>query len=82
MGLVVGSVDEACGVAVWSENLGWRDVPCAALLAERLGRPVAFGHDVRAGGLATDGRVHDAGGHAGEIGHTDVGHGEPCVCGS
>ena len=33
-------------------NLDWRDVPFRARLAERLGVPVAFGHDVRAGGLA------------------------------
>ncbi|GAA1352798.1 ROK family protein [Saccharothrix algeriensis] len=109
VGVVVpGIVDEARGAGVWSENLGWRDVPFAALLAERFARPVAFGHDVRAGGLAEaaagggrgardalflpvgtgiaaalvlGGRVHDAGGYAGEIGHVDVGHGEPCACG-
>ncbi|CAL9548528.1 Glucokinase [Actinosynnema sp. ALI-1.44] len=109
VGVVVpGIVDEARGVAVWSENLGWRDVPFAALLTDRLGRPAAFGHDVRAGGLAESaagggrgardslflpigtgvaaalvlgGRVHDAGGYAGEIGHVDVGHDEPCACG-
>nr|WP_211351565.1 ROK family protein [Saccharothrix variisporea] len=109
VGVVVpGIVDDARGVAVWSENLGWRDVPFAALLADRLGRVTAFGHDVRAGGLAESafgggrgvrdslflpigtgiaaalvlgGRVHDAGGYAGEIGHVDVGHDEPCACG-
>ncbi|MFE9773926.1 ROK family protein [Streptomyces sp. NPDC005931] len=54
---VPGIVDEAEGVAVYSANLGWRDVPLRALLAERLGGvPVALGHDVRAGGLA-EGRI-------------------------
>ncbi|MFG3007671.1 ROK family protein [Streptomyces calvus] len=54
---VPGIVDEADGVAVYAANLGWRDVPLRALLAERLGGiPVALGHDVRAGGLA-EGRI-------------------------
>ncbi|MEV0689633.1 ROK family protein [Streptomyces sp. NPDC050388] len=54
---VPGIVDEAEGVAVYSANLGWRDVPLRALLAQRLGGlPVALGHDVRTGGLA-EGRV-------------------------
>jgi glucokinase len=49
---VPGVVDEAAGVAVWSSNLGFRDVPLRDLLATRLGVPAALGHDVRAGGLA------------------------------
>ncbi|MFZ4154537.1 ROK family protein [Streptomyces pseudogriseolus] len=54
---VPGIVDEAEGVAAYAANLGWRDVPLRALLAERLGgAPVALGHDVRTGGLA-EGRV-------------------------
>ncbi len=53
---VPGIVDEARGVAAYSANLGWRDVPLRDLLAERLGRPVALGHDVRTGGLA-EGRI-------------------------
>ena len=32
---VPGVVDEARGTAVWSENLRWRDVPFADLLAQR-----------------------------------------------
>lgn len=53
VGVVVpGIVDEAAGVAVHAENLGWHDVPLRSLLAARLGCPVAVGHDVRAGGLA------------------------------
>ncbi|MFH9658780.1 ROK family protein [Streptomyces sp. NPDC017248] len=53
---VPGIVDEAAGTAVYAANLGWRDVPLRALLADRLGLPVALGHDVRAGGLA-EGRI-------------------------
>jgi glucokinase len=49
---VPGIVDEGRGVAVYAANLGWRDVPLRALLTERLGIPVALGHDVRTGGLA------------------------------
>ncbi|MGP3983485.1 ROK family protein [Streptomyces sp. KR80] len=54
---VPGIVDEQQGIAVYAANLGWRDVPLRAHLAERLGgMPVALGHDVRAGGLA-EGRL-------------------------
>ncbi|KAF4409252.1 MULTISPECIES: ROK family protein [Streptomyces] len=63
---VPGVVDETTGTAVYAANLGWRDIPLRALLAERLaggpgdtaGRPfpVALGHDVRTGGLA-EGRL-------------------------
>jgi glucokinase len=54
---VPGIVDDTAGVAVYAANLGWRDVPLRALLAERLGDvPVALGHDVRSGGLA-EGRI-------------------------
>ncbi|WP_338897542.1 ROK family protein [Streptomyces sp. TG1A-60] len=54
---VPGIVDSDRGLAVYAANLGWRDVPLRALLAERLGGlPVALGHDVRTGGLA-EGRV-------------------------
>jgi len=53
VGLVVpGIVDADAGVAVFSSNLGWRDVPMRALMAERFGLPVAFDHDVRAGSWA------------------------------
>lgn len=50
--VVPGIVDEERGVAVVAANLGWRDAPIGPLLTERLGIPVALGHDVRAGGLA------------------------------
>ncbi|MCQ4085079.1 ROK family protein [Streptomyces sp. RB6PN25] len=54
---VPGVVDDAKGIAVYSSNIGWRDVPMRDLLAERLGGvPVALGHDLRCGGLA-EGRL-------------------------
>jgi glucokinase len=53
IGLVVpGVVDDANGIAVESENLGWSNVPFAALVRERCGLPTVLGHDVRAGALA------------------------------
>ncbi|MFI6986519.1 ROK family protein [Embleya sp. NPDC050154] len=53
VGVVVpGVVDEDLARAVYSANLGWRDLPLADLLRERTGLPVVLGHDVRAGGAA------------------------------
>jgi glucokinase len=53
VGLVVtGIVDERRGLAVHSENVGWRDVPVRSLVERATGLPVGFGHDVRAGTLA------------------------------
>ncbi|MFY1634520.1 ROK family protein [Solwaraspora sp. WMMB335] len=49
---VPGVVDEASGTAVWSANVGFRDVPLRDLVAARTGLPAALGHDVRAGGVA------------------------------
>jgi glucokinase len=49
---VPGLVDDQRGVAVWSENLRWRDVPLRELLTEQTGVPVRVGHDVRAGAVA------------------------------
>ena len=49
---VPGVVDEATGTAVWSTNLGFRDVPLRDLLTARLDLPAALGHDVRVGGIA------------------------------
>lgn len=49
---VPGYVDEAAGMAINSENLGWRDFPMRARAEERFGLPVAFNHDVRAAGEA------------------------------
>ncbi|MGW0811656.1 ROK family protein [Streptomyces viridiviolaceus] len=64
VGVVVpGLVDESAGVAAYSANLGWRDLPLRDLLGERLGLPVVLGHDVRAGAVAESrlgaGRGHD-----------------------
>lgn len=54
---VPGIVDADHGIAVYAANLGWRDVPLRALVADRIGSvPVALGHDVRTGGLA-EGRI-------------------------
>ena len=50
--VVPGVVDERAGVAVWSSNVGFRDVPLRDLVAARLGLPAVLGHDVRAGGVA------------------------------
>lgn len=53
LGIVVpGVVDTARGVAVWSANVGFRNVPLRDLASARLGLPTTLGHDVRAGGLA------------------------------
>lgn len=53
LGVVVpGLVDEDTGRVLLAGNLGWRDVPMRALVEKRSTLPVAFGHDVRAGGLA------------------------------
>jgi glucokinase len=110
IGLAVpGIVDDARGVAVYSENLGWNEAPLRDMLSEHARLPVAFGHDVRVGGLAEarigagqgvsssafialgtgiaaalhfDGLPYTGDGFAGELGHTDVGHGEACVCGA
>jgi glucokinase len=53
VGIVVpGVIDEEHGVARYSSNLNFRDVPLRSLLEERLGIRATLGHDVRAGGLA------------------------------
>jgi glucokinase len=44
-------VDAAKGVVVKAGNLGWEDVPLAAILAERLGVPVRLDNDVNAAAL-------------------------------
>lgn len=54
---IPGIVDSERGIAMYSANLGWRDLPLRDLLGARLGGvPVALGHDVRTGGLA-EGRI-------------------------
>ncbi len=49
---VPGVIDEANGIAAWSANVGFRDVPLREVLAKHVDLPVALGHDVRAGGVA------------------------------
>ena len=50
--LVPGYVDDDSGVGVFSENLGWHDVPFRDRASALLGMPVAFSHDVRGAGEA------------------------------
>jgi len=53
IGLVVpGVVNTETGVAEYSENIGWKDIPFVKLIKDITNLPVGFGHDVRAGGLA------------------------------
>lgn len=53
LGLAVpGLVDTEHGVARYSANLGWKDVPLARLVATDTGLPVRLDHDVRTAGLA------------------------------
>lgn len=47
-----GIVDEVNGIGVYTTNLPWNRFPFSENLTKRLGIPVAFGHDVRAAGLA------------------------------
>jgi len=109
VGLAVpGSLDEVRGISRWAGNLGWKDLPIKELVAKEVNLPVAFGHDVRTGGVAElragaakgfqqsifiamgtgisaaliiDGKIRSSDGYAGEIGHLNVGHDIPCVCG-
>jgi len=53
VGLIApGVIDEANGVAVFSANLGFRDVALRDLVSRHTGLPTALGHDVRAAALA------------------------------
>lgn len=70
---LLGTVDEATGTAVHSANVGWRNVPMRRLARERLGVPVAIGHDVRTGGLAE--AVLGAGRGAGDFVFVAIGTG-------
>lgn len=47
-----GVVDSAAGIARYSVNIGWRNLPLREIVSARVGLPVAIDHDVRAGGLA------------------------------
>jgi glucokinase len=50
--VVPGVVDAATGIARYSTNLGWRDVPLRELLFADHSVPVVVEHDVRAAGRA------------------------------
>lgn len=50
--VVPGLVDRDAGVAAYSANIGWRDLPLAGPLAARWGLPVRIANDVAAGGVA------------------------------
>ncbi|GAB3889229.1 ROK family protein [Kibdelosporangium lantanae] len=53
VGLAVpGIVDDHAGIARYSTNLGWRDLPLRDIAQTTLGLPVALVHDVRAGAMA------------------------------
>ena len=53
VGLAVpGALDERAGISRWTGNLGWKNVPIVSLVQEKIGIPVAFKHDVRAGAVA------------------------------
>jgi glucokinase len=105
---IPGSIDEPNGIVRWAGNLNWEQIAVRDLLIKKINKPVAFGHDVRAGAyaelklgvsqnfnqsifipigtgiaaaLVIDGAIRDGDGYAGEIGHMNVGHSLPCVCG-
>jgi len=50
--VVPGIVDEVDGIARSAVNLGFRDLPLAAILGASTGLAISLGHDVRAGGIA------------------------------
>jgi glucokinase len=50
--LVPGHVNDAAGVGVFSENLGWKNYPFRDRTQVALHLPVAFSHDVRGAGEA------------------------------
>jgi glucokinase len=55
VGVVVpGHVDGAAGRAIFSANLGFRDVALREIVAEATGLPALLEHDVRAAGVAED----------------------------
>ncbi|MFD0481808.1 ROK family protein [Kineococcus sp. GCM10028916] len=69
-----GVVDETSGIGVLSTNLGWTDVPFAALLTAALGTGVVLSHDVRAGAVA-EARTGAARGADGVVAFVPVGTG-------
>jgi glucokinase len=49
---VPGLVDAEQGIALWSANIGWRDVPLRKLVEQRLGISATVVHDLAVGGFA------------------------------
>jgi glucokinase len=68
-----GQIDPITGAVVYAPNLGWRDVPLGALLAQALGVPVVVENDVRA--AAWGEFVAGAGGREGSLVAVFVGTG-------
>ncbi|UQX89833.1 ROK family protein [Jatrophihabitans telluris] len=53
LGLICpGLVDPRGGIALYSANLGWRDLPLRELVSAALAMPVSLDHDVRSAGRA------------------------------
>jgi glucokinase len=53
IGLIpLGLVDPTAGIALYSANAGWQNLPIRDLISARSGLRVAIDHDVRAAGLA------------------------------
>lgn len=53
LGIVVpGLIHERDGIAIWAENLRWRDLPLRDRLEQRFGLPVTLGKDSVAAGVA------------------------------
>lgn len=50
--VVPGVVDPATGTAVFSANIGWRNLPLASEIERATGFPTTLDHDVAAAGLA------------------------------
>src|SRR5919112_224315 len=50
--LVIGVVVAQQGIARYSANIGWRELPLRKIVEEAVGLPVVIDHDVRAAGLA------------------------------
>jgi glucokinase len=49
---IPGIVDPASGMVIASANLGWSQVPIGAMVKDRVGLPLALGHDVQMAGHA------------------------------
>jgi len=75
--VVPGLVDTNAGVASYSANIGWRDLPLAGPLSRRWGVPVRLGHDVTAAAVAE--LHHGAGRGRRDVGFVVIGTGIAAV---